>query len=122
MEAERIGFRLVKAYPNGYIKCMYTILRTDQFDTWLKKLRDPIGKARIIARIRSAEEGNFGDSKSVGGGVSEMKVDCGPGYRLYYIREGDLVYLLLCGGDKSSQERDIKKAKELAHKRRGTFQ
>jgi len=98
---------------------VHTFLRTQEFDSWLKKLRDPIGKARIVARIRSAEAGNFGDCKSVGERVSEMRVNCGPGYRVYYTRKGEVVYLLLCGGDKSSQDRDIKKAQELAIKYRG---
>lgn len=98
---------------------MYTFLRTPEFDSWLKKLRDPIGKARIIARIRSAEAGNFGDCEPVGKGVSEMKIHYGPGYRVYHSREGETIYLLLCGGDKSTQKKDIKKAHDLAEKYRG---
>jgi putative addiction module killer protein len=90
-----------------------TFLRTLEFDTWLKALRDPIGKARIVARIRSAECGNFGDCEPVGEGVSEMRIHCGPGYRVYYSRKGKIVYLLLCGGDKATQKRDIKQAKLL---------
>ncbi|MDX2206073.1 MAG: type II toxin-antitoxin system RelE/ParE family toxin [Gemmatimonadales bacterium] len=92
---------------------MAAFLRTLEFDAWLKGLRDPIGKARILARIRSAEAGNFGDSAPVGGGVSEMRVHVGPGYRVYYCRRGEVTYLLLCGGDKSSQRRDIRIAKHL---------
>lgn len=92
---------------------MTTFNRTPEFDAWLKALRDPIGKARIVSRIRSAEQGNFGDCEPVGDGVSEMRIHCGPGYRVYYSRKGEVVYLLLCGGDKSSQSRDIKQAKEL---------
>jgi putative addiction module killer protein len=92
---------------------MATFNRTSEFDAWLKALRDPIGKARIASRIRSAEQGNFGDCESVGDGVSEMRIHCGPGYRVYYSRKGEVVYLLLCGGDKSSQTRDIKLAKEI---------
>jgi putative addiction module killer protein len=95
-----------------------TFLRTPEFDTWLKALRDPIGKARIVARIRSAEYGNFGDCEPVGEGVSEMRIHCGPGYRVYYSRKGKIVYLLLCGGDKDTQNRDIKQAK-LLHKSMG---
>jgi putative addiction module killer protein len=71
------------------------------------------GKARIIARIRSAEHGNFGDCEPVGEGVSEMRIHTGPGYRVYYSRRGKIVYLLLSGGDKSSQKRDIKRAKAI---------
>ena len=99
---------------------MYTFLRAPEFDKWLKKLRDPIGKARIIARIRRAEAGNFGDCESVGKRVSEMRIHSGPGYRVYYSKEGETIYLLLCGGDKSSQRNDIEKAHGLAEKYRGT--
>ena len=95
---------------------MNTFLRTHEFDVWLKALRDPIGKARIVARIRSAEYGNFGDCEPVGEGVSEMRIHCGPGYRVYYARKGRIVYWLLCGGDKATQKRDIKRAKwQLLH-------
>jgi putative addiction module killer protein len=90
-----------------------TFLRTAEFDAWLKALRDPIGTARVIARIRSAEAGNFGDCEPVGDGISEMRIHVGPGYRLYYYRKGDVVYLLLCGGSKSTQSKDIKLAKAL---------
>ncbi len=76
-------------------------------------MRDPIGKARILARIRSAESGNFGDSSVVGGGVHEMRIHVGTGYRVYYCRRGEVIYLLLCGGDKSSQRRDIRAARQL---------
>jgi putative addiction module killer protein len=65
-------------------------------------------------RIRSAEHGNFGDCEPVGGGVSEMRIHCGPGYRVYYTRRGEVVYLLLLVGDKSSQKRDIKRAIDMA--------
>ena len=92
---------------------MITFVRTPEFDAWLKALRDPIGKARIISRIRSAEQGNFGDCEPVGDGVSEMRIHCGPGYRVYYSRRRQVVYLLLCGGSKSTQSRDIKQAKAL---------
>ena len=92
---------------------MSTFLRTPEFDAWLKALRDPIGKARIVARIRAAEQGNFGDCEPVGEGVSEMRIHCGPGYRVYYCRRGKVVYLLLCGGDKTTQKWDIKQAKAL---------
>lgn len=92
---------------------MNTFLRTEEFDSWLTVLRDPIAKARILARIRSAEAGNFGDCSPVGDGISEMRIHVGPGYRLYFCRRGKVVYLLLCGGDKSSQKRDIKDAKRI---------
>jgi putative addiction module killer protein len=92
---------------------MLTFLRTPQFDLWLRSLRNPIAKARIAARIRSAQAGNFGDCEPVGEGISEMRVHVGPGYRVYYTRRGEVLYLLLCGGDKSSQKRDIQQAKAL---------
>lgn len=93
---------------------MNTFLRTNEFDNWLKGLKDQVGKARIIARIISAEEGNFGDVEPVGEGVSEMRIHYGPGYRVYFCRRGKAVYLLLGGGAKSSQKKDVKEAKRLA--------
>jgi putative addiction module killer protein len=91
-----------------------TFLRSEEFDAWLAGLKDRVGRARIIHRIRSAEQGNFGDSDSVGEGISEMRIHVGPGYRAYFTRRGEVVYLLLVGGDKSSQKRDIKRAIEMA--------
>lgn len=93
---------------------MNAFLRSDEFDTWLAGLKDKIGRARIVHRIRSAEHGNFGDCESVGEGVSEMRIHTGPGYRVYFTRRGDVLYLLLLGGDKSSQKRDIRRAIEIA--------
>lgn len=84
------------------------------FADWLDLLRDTTGKARIIARLRAAEHGNFGDCEPVGGAVYEMRVHCGPGYRMYFTRRGEVVYLLLVGGDKSTQKRDIKRAIQMA--------
>lgn len=92
---------------------MSAFLRTTEFDAWLKAMRDPIAKARVIARIRSAEAGNLGDCAPVGDGISEMRIHVGPGYRLYYCRRGEITYLLLCAGDKSSQKKDIRIAKAL---------
>lgn len=92
---------------------MYTILRSNVFAEWLDGLTDEQAKARILARVLSAEKGNFGDCAPVGGGISEMRVHVGPGYRVYYVQHGKLVYLLLCGGDKSTQKRDIKQAKAI---------
>ena len=94
---------------------MNTFYRTAEFDAWLSGLRDYIGKARILKRIRTADAGNFGDCEAVGEGVSEMRIHIGPGYRAYYTRIGEVAYLLLVGGDKSSQSRDIKRAVKLAH-------
>ena len=93
---------------------MNTIVRTDVFDAWLKKLKDMHGKARILKRLRSAERGNFGDVESLGAGVREMRIHIGPGYRVYFTRQVDDVYVLLYGGSKRGQKRDIAKAKKLA--------
>jgi putative addiction module killer protein len=93
---------------------MNRIVRTDIFDRWLSELKDARGKARIIKRIRSAERGNFGNCEPVGAGVSEMLIHFGPGYRVYFTRIDDVTYVLLCGGTKRGQQRDILKARELA--------
>jgi putative addiction module killer protein len=83
---------------------------SDRFREWLFALRDQHARSRILARIRKAELGNFGDAAPVGEGVMEMRVHAGPGYRVYYARKGRTVYLLLSGGDKSTQRRDIDQA------------
>lgn len=88
--------------------------RTEEFAAWLSGLRDKQGRAKILARIDRLEDGNPGKTRSVGAGVVEMKIDFGPGYRVYYIQRGQVMILLLCGGDKSSQTDDIKRAKALA--------
>jgi len=88
--------------------------RSGEFDAWLVSLKDKVARARIALRIRSAEHGNFGDCEPVGEGVSEMRVHVGPGYRAYFTRRAGVVYLLLVGGDKSTQKRDIKRAIEMA--------
>jgi putative addiction module killer protein len=93
---------------------MNTIVRTVVFDRWLATLKDPRGKARIIHRIRSAERGNFGDCRAVGDRVMEMRIHDGPGYRVYFVRRADVVFVLLCGGTKDRQQRDIARARELA--------
>lgn len=93
---------------------MNTMLKSDEFNDWLSALQDRIAKARIAHRIRSAELGNFGDTRPVGDSVHEMRVHVGPGYRLYYTRRAERVYWLLLGGDKSSQQRDIEKAIAMA--------
>lgn len=87
---------------------------TEEFDLWLSDLKDHIAKARILHRIDAASLGNFGECEAVGEGVSEMKIHVGPGYRVYYTRVGAVVYMLLAGGDKSTQKKDIKRAIELA--------
>jgi putative addiction module killer protein len=84
------------------------------FKDWLTELRDRQARFRILDRIDRLENGNPGQSRSVGEGVVELKIDYGPGYRVYYINRGGMVIVLLCGGDKSSQDKDIRRAKELA--------
>jgi len=100
---------------------VYTVLQTQHFRVWLTALRDDKGKARILARIRSAEFGNLGDVKSVGEGVSEMRIFVGPGYRVYFTRLGRQIVLLLAGGDKESQKRDIRRAQALAREAAADF-
>jgi putative addiction module killer protein len=89
-------------------------LKSDEFGDWLSGLKDQVGKAVIAKRIRAAESGNFGDCEPVGEGVFEMRIHYGPGYRAYCTRRGEVVYLLLLGGHKSTQKRDIKRAKAMA--------
>ena len=92
---------------------MRNVIRTEQFASWARSLRDDEAKARIAARIDRLGLGNPGDVKPVGGGVSEMRIDYGPGYRLYYARHEDTIILLLCGGTKKTQQADIKQAKSI---------
>jgi putative addiction module killer protein len=93
---------------------MYKAYKTEVFSKWHDSLKDLKGKIAIARRIDRAEKGNFGDSEPVGEGVFELRVDFGPGYRVYYILKDSEMIILLCGGDKSSQKRDIDKAKEIA--------
>lgn len=93
---------------------MNVLIQSSVFAAWLDQLTDRVAKAKIARRVISAELGNFGDCGPVGEGVSEMRIDYGPGYRVYFKRTGSLVYLLLCGGNKSSQKRDIVLAKQMA--------
>ncbi|MEO5565878.1 MAG: type II toxin-antitoxin system RelE/ParE family toxin [Luteimonas sp.] len=91
------------------------ILTTETFDAWIAVLKDESGCGKIVARIERMRVGNFGDSKSVGSGVSELRIGGrGPGYRVYYAMQGEEVVILLCAGDKSSQKSDIKQAQEIA--------
>ena len=93
---------------------MIEVVRTDEFDNWIRKLKDRQGRLRILKRLDRLANGNPGDVAPVGRGVSELRLDVGPGYRVYYLQEGDALVLLLCGGDKSTQHKDIEKAHELA--------
>lgn len=93
---------------------MKTVYTTEVFDEWLLGLRDATARAKVLARISRAEQGNLGECEPVGAGVSEMKIHYGPGYRIYFVQRGMEVVVLLGGGDKSSQSRDIKNAIDLA--------
>ena len=92
---------------------MIDVRQTEQFADWLDNLRDGVAVKAIKRRIARVQIGLFGDTKSVGDGVFELRIDHGPGYRVYFARQGDVVVLLLCGGDKKSQQRDIMRAKAL---------
>jgi putative addiction module killer protein len=93
---------------------MIEIIKSDQFLAWFRGLRDARARVRIDARILRLAHGNAGDVRPVGSGVSEMRIDYGPGYRVYYIQQGSVIAVLLCGGDKSSQNKDIRHAIDLA--------
>ena len=90
------------------------LVETDEFQRWLRGLRDKIGLDRINARLARVRLGPFGDSESVGSGVSEMRIEYGPSYRVYYTRVGVTVVVLLCGVGKDSQPRDIRRARQVA--------
>jgi putative addiction module killer protein len=96
------------------VATVLTLRQTDTFAEWLQQLRDERARARINVRLRRLAAGNAGQARSVGGGVSELKIDYGPGYRVYFTRRGVEIIVLLCGGDKSSQSKDIEAAKKLA--------
>ena len=93
---------------------MIEVRQTNEFSTWLHRLRDANAVARIVARIRRMEQGNPGDIKSVGKGVMEMRIAHGPGYRVYYVQRGTQIVMLLCGGDKRTQRQDIEQAQGMA--------
>ncbi|MAM10349.1 MAG: addiction module antitoxin RelB [Rhizobiaceae bacterium] len=93
---------------------MFSVQQTDEFSKWIVGLRDRRAVRRILNRIDRLARGNPGDVKPVGEGVSELRIDYGPGYRVYYVQSGEVVYVLLCGGDKRTQSKDITRAKKLA--------
>ena len=93
---------------------MYEIETTEEFDAWLHNLRDISIRGFIVKRITIMSSGSLGETRSLGGGLFEAKIRHGPGYRLYFVNKGNRIIVLLCGGDKSTQSDDIKKAKEMA--------
>ena len=97
-----------------YTLIMIEIVKSDTFDTWLQDLKDRVARARIEARIVRMALGNPGDVKPVRDGISEMRIDHGPGYRVYFMQRGQMVIVLLAGGDKRTQDADIKRAIEVA--------
>lgn len=102
-----------KPPPVPYKGQTFQLSETPVFADWLGSLRDRRAMARIVDRLKRASNGNFGDHKSVQGGVFEMRIDYGPGYRVYYFQRGKELVILLCGGDKQTQKADIAQAKRL---------
>ena len=92
---------------------MFEVVESSVYSAWFGSLRDRAAQVRIAARIMRLQAGNFGDAKALGSGVNELRLTFGPGYRVYYARQGERIILLLCGGDKDSQSRDIARAKQL---------
>ena len=92
---------------------MYLVKQTLIFSKWLLKLKDIKGRVAVVRRIERLKQGHFGDVKAVGGNVSEFRITTGPGYRVYFTQQDDVVVILLVGGDKSTQSKDIAKAKEM---------
>ena len=93
---------------------MIEVRRSERFIAWLNALRDARAVAKIAVRIKRMADGNFGDVAPVGDGVSELRIHFGPGYRVYFVQRGDVLVILLCGGDKATQARDIAAARALA--------
>ena len=101
--------------PFGYnVYVRYEVVQSERFRRWLNRLRDHRARSRITGCIRRVGDGNFGNHSSVGGGVSELRVDVGQGYRIYYTIRQQRVVILLCGGEKASQQRDIRLAQQMA--------
>jgi putative addiction module killer protein len=100
--------------PVNYSSQVSKVVRSETFDRWLRKLKDRRAAARVLVRLDRLAAGNRGDVKPVGAGISELRINYGPGYRIYYLQDGDKLIILLCGGDKSTQDDDIKNARRIA--------
>lgn len=101
-------------YPNEYNYRMYFIEKSSEFDKWLRKLKDLRAKAKILVRIQKLEQDEyFGDCEPVGNGIRELKINYAKGYRIYFKEKDGKIIILLFGGDKSTQQKDIEKAKEI---------
>lgn len=108
------GGDLCSWYPMGYSGAVIEVRQTETYAAWFANLRDRTARARINIRLRRLSLGNYGDVKPVGGGVSELRIDYGPGYRVYFVQRGQNLVVLLAAGDKDTQSRDIATALELA--------
>ena len=97
-----------------YTRSMFELVKSATFDTWFRGLRDVRARARIAARLDRMADGNFGDVKPVGHGISELRIDYGPGYRVYFILRGSILVVVLAGGDKRTQHADIQTARRIA--------
>ena len=113
--AKRVDENRILYYTNYVIE----VRQTSEFSSWFDRLRDERAKARILVRIRRISLGNAGDAKPTGQGVSELRIDYGPEYRVYFTTANKVVVILLCGGDKRTQDSDIKRAKEMAKELKG---
>jgi len=111
---EAAAWELEPLYPTGYSGRVVIVRKTAAFARWLDGLRDIRARARVLVRIERLRAGNAGDAKSVGGGVHELRIDYGPGYRVYFVRSGDALIVLLAEGDKRKQSKDIEAALKLA--------
>lgn len=112
----RVSLHLRLRYPVEYNAVAVEVRQTDVYARWFRRLRDRQARVRIDSRIRRLSLGNPGDVRPVGGGVSEIRIDYGPGYRVYFVQRGEALVVLLAGGDKDSQQRDIRTALELAQR------
>ena len=113
LPAENGPYPLRSKYPAAYNKAMVEIRQTEVYARWFRRLRDRQARVRIDSRIRRLSLGNPGDVRPVGEGLSEIRIDYGPGYRVYFVQREEALVVLLAGGDKDSQERDIRRALEL---------